>query len=92
PETSAGGTLTGGSSSGGSGERYVILAVERNEKAEPMSMRFEPRRGDEATVAIHVPDREEALRLLDERGWWALPERVDGEDEPGDDGAGSDPD
>jgi hypothetical protein len=88
-EASAGGT---GSSSAsppsapasaptGPGERYVILTIERGGKVSPMAKSFVPRRGDEATVAIHTPDREEALRLLHAAGWWEVPEMVE---EPGD--------
>jgi len=66
----------------GGNERYVILAIERGGSVMPMSMAVAPRRGDEATVAVHVPERDEALRLLEAAGWWALPEMVD--DEQGD--------
>jgi hypothetical protein len=59
------------------GERYVILAIERGGKAMPMSMALVPRRGDEATVAIHKPDHEEALRLLEAAGWWEIPQMVE---------------
>lgn len=76
-ETSASGLSGSPSSGGGSGERSVILAVERSEKVVPMSGAYKPRRGDEATVAIHVPDREEALRQLEAAGWWEVPEMVD---------------
>jgi hypothetical protein len=34
-----------------------------------MSFGFEAREGDIAAVALHEPEREEALRLLAETGW-----------------------
>jgi NhaP-type Na+/H+ or K+/H+ antiporter len=58
----------------GSGERYVILSLERAGQVQPMRMGLSPRKGDEATVAIHIPEREEAFRLLEAIGWWAAPE------------------
>jgi hypothetical protein len=50
-------------------ELYVILAIRRGERAFPMSRDFQPRNGDIAAVALHEPDRDEALRLLGEMGW-----------------------
>jgi hypothetical protein len=34
-----------------------------------MSSDVQPRKGDIAAVALHDPDREEALRILAEIGW-----------------------
>ena len=34
-----------------------------------MSAGFKFREGDVAAIAVHVPEREEALRLLAEMGW-----------------------
>lgn len=51
------------------GERFAILSVRRGKNVVPMSPALVPRDGDVALVAIHVPDRDEALRLLDEMGW-----------------------
>ena len=53
----------------GSGERYVILAVERDGFARPMSMNRVLREGDVASVAIHLPEKTEALEALDPLGW-----------------------
>jgi voltage-gated potassium channel Kch len=53
----------------GSGERYVILTVERNGFARPMSMGLSPREADLATVAIHIPERRDALEALASLGW-----------------------
>ncbi len=50
-------------------ELYVILAIRRGERAFPMSRGFQPRNGDIAAVAVHDPDRDEALRRLGEMGW-----------------------
>ena len=55
-------------------ERYVVLAVRRGSRIEPMSMGYRAREGDIASVAIYEPDRAEALRALDAAGWEALPE------------------
>lgn len=74
-------------STAASGERYVILATERGDKVVPMSAGLVPRRGDEATVAIHIPDREDALRLLEAAGWWEVPEMVDRDTEAAEDSA-----
>ena len=44
-------------------------------------------KGDEATIVVHRPDREEAFRGLEELGWWEIPEML------GDDvGEGAQPD
>ena len=53
----------------GSGERYVILAVERDGLARPMSMNLVLREGDVASVAIHLPEKAEALEALGPLGW-----------------------
>jgi hypothetical protein len=55
----------------GSGERYVILAVERDGLVRPMSMRLRHREGDIASVAIHLPEAREALGALESLGWVA---------------------
>lgn len=51
------------------GERFVILAVRRGERTFPMYMRFEPREGDRASVALYRPERESALEQLAGLGW-----------------------
>ena len=70
-----------GSQPGPLGERFVILALERDRSVFPMSMSQTPLRGDEAIVAIHTPEREEAFRALEGLGWWEVPELVDDTDE-----------
>lgn len=64
----------------GLNEHYVILAVEREGAMSPMhsSWRFKP--GDRIAVAVHVPEREDALRSLASKGW--RPDRRAGEPEP----------
>lgn len=51
------------------GERFVILAVRRGERIAPMTLGYQAREGEIASVAIHGPEREEAYRLLAELGW-----------------------
>ena len=55
----------------GSGERYVILMLERDGFARPMSTGLEPREDDLATVAVHLPEAREALEMLESLGWAA---------------------
>ena len=56
------------------GERFVILAVQRGERVQPMSTTFAPRRDDVAIVAIHTSEAQEAERILAGRGWLAQEE------------------
>ncbi|MBW2385904.1 MAG: sodium:proton antiporter [Deltaproteobacteria bacterium] len=62
------------------GERFVILAVDRAGHVSPMSMSFRPQKGDEAVVAIHVPERDEAHRVLETMGWFEVPQMLEAED------------
>jgi NhaP-type Na+/H+ or K+/H+ antiporter len=62
-----------------SGERYMILAIHRADRALPMHVGFRLAKGDEATIAVHRPELAEAIRALEERGWWQIPEMVDDE-------------
>ena len=50
-------------------ERSVVLALLRGDQVLPMSADLEPREGDVAAVALYIPEREEALLALAERGW-----------------------
>lgn len=50
-------------------ERSVILTVQRSGRVRPMSADLKPREGDVASVAIHIPDRPEALAALAAQGW-----------------------
>jgi NhaP-type Na+/H+ or K+/H+ antiporter len=56
-----------------SGERFVILTIRRAERIFLMSLGFRLREGDAAAIAVHVPEREEAQRLLAEMGWAEQP-------------------
>jgi len=59
------------------GERFVILAIERGDDVFPMSMSFEARKGDVATIALHAPERDDAIGVLESLGWWEIPEMID---------------
>ncbi len=50
-------------------ERFVILAIRRGDKVAPMSGDTVLRAGDVASIAVYVPERDDALRELTERGW-----------------------
>jgi NhaP-type Na+/H+ or K+/H+ antiporter len=56
-------------SSGGIDERYVILVVRRDGATVVMDAKWAFREGDRVAIAIHVPEREEALRALAAQGW-----------------------
>ncbi|UCE86284.1 MAG: sodium:proton antiporter [Deltaproteobacteria bacterium] len=51
------------------GERFAMLAFRRGGRTLPMWTGFEAREGDVVSVAVHVPDREEAHRILAALGW-----------------------
>jgi len=55
--------------SGGLDERYVMLVVERDGTTVVMDAKWIFREGDRVAIAIHVPEREEAIRALASRGW-----------------------
>ncbi|MDC4204350.1 MAG: sodium:proton antiporter [Candidatus Manganitrophus sp.] len=52
-----------------SGDRFVILCTRRGERIVPMSLSYSPREGDIASIALYLPERDAALRLLGELGW-----------------------
>ena len=56
-------------SSGGIDERYVILVVRRDGATVVMDAKWAFREGDRVAIAIHIPEREEALRALAAQGW-----------------------
>ena len=68
-----------GTTSGGLDERYVILVVDRDGTTVVMDAKWIFREGDHVAVAIHVPEREEAIRALASRGWQPAAGR-DGDD------------
>ena len=55
-------------------DRFVTLAIRRGERVTPMSVGFKVKPGDVATLAIHVPERDDAHAVLRERGWEPEPE------------------
>jgi hypothetical protein len=59
-------------SSGGMSERFVMLAVERNGAMLVMDGRWDFKESDLLSVALHVPEREDALRELASQGWHPL--------------------
>ena len=50
-------------------EQLVMLMVRRDRGVEPVSLRYQPRKGDVVSVAIHRHEEEEAAALLRGRGW-----------------------
>ena len=42
-----------------------------------MSTTLDHREGDEASIAIHTPEREDAFQILESLGWHEIPEPVD---------------
>jgi hypothetical protein len=56
-------------SSSGLDERYVLLVVERDGVTFVMDANWVFREGDRVAVAIHMPEREDAIRALASRGW-----------------------
>ncbi len=75
--------------SGGVSERFVMLTVERDGATFVMDGGWQFREGDRLAVALHVPERADALRELEMQGWCPLGEEPE---EPGKAEAGeSDP-
>lgn len=64
---------TTGSHAWGMSERFVLLTVERDGKTFVVDGRYKFRDGDRIAVAIHRPEREEALRELAAQGWTPAP-------------------
>ena len=58
-----------GSEAARSRELFTILTVRRGRRVRPMRVGYQFRAGDSVAVAVHVPDRDEALRLLTDAGW-----------------------
>ena len=55
--------------SGGLSERFVSLAVEREGKMLVMDGDWRFQEDDRLSVAIHLPERDDALRELADAGW-----------------------
>ena len=60
-------------SSGGMSERFVMLAVEREGAMLVMDAKWSFREGDLLSVALHTPERDDALRELADQGWFPAP-------------------
>jgi len=56
------------------GERFVMLSFRRGRATEPVTTKYRPKAGDRVAVAIHAPEREQALAALAARGWRAVEE------------------
>ena len=67
PEEESGGE--DGLGRGTAGERFIVLAIERDGVTRPMSTRLGLRPGDWASVALHAPERGEAVEALVGLGW-----------------------
>lgn len=59
---------------------FAILAIQRGRRTTPMHVAYELRAGDQATIAIYEPERDDAVRLLAEAGW--QPVAVEDTDSP----------
>ncbi len=66
---------------GGLNERFVVLTLVRGGKTFVMHAGWPLRAGDLAAVAIHAPEREEALRDLALQGWTPVAEADSESDE-----------
>ena len=58
-------TSTGTTASGGMSERFVMLTVTRGGKSFVVDGRYTFKEGDRTAVAIHLPEREDALSAVD---------------------------
>ena len=67
------------SSSSGLDERYVLLVVERDGVTVVVDAKWVFREGDRIAVAMHMPEREDAIRALASRGWQPVTDRDDDE-------------
>ncbi len=67
-------------------ERSVVLSVERGGRTFVMDRQWKFQAGDRAAIALHRPEREEAIRALAERGWHLATDSGK-EPDPDDDGA-----
>ncbi len=74
--------------SGGLDERFVILTAIRDGTTVVMDAKWRFQAGDRSAIAVHAPEREEALRALAERGWRLDEEVGDPIDERVGEGAG----
>jgi hypothetical protein len=59
--------------SGGLSERFAMIAIRRGNVVTTMHSGRNHQEGDVAAIAIHLPEREDALRDLASRGWQPRP-------------------
>ncbi|MEZ4291077.1 MAG: sodium:proton antiporter [Myxococcota bacterium] len=78
PERPPEGETTATTSSGGLSERFCMLAVTRDGASWVVDGKWRFRNGDRVAIAVHQPEREDALRELASRGF-SLAERPAGE-------------
>lgn len=76
---------TTGAGGAGTSERSVMLVVERDGASFVMDGKWRFKDGDRVAVAIHAPEREEALRELASQGLQLLPPEEQDEPEGGPD-------
>ncbi len=65
----------------GMSEHFVMLAVERDGATLVMDGDWQFREGDRVAIALHLPERDDALRQLRDRGWQPSPMNAE-PDEP----------
>lgn len=71
------GETTGTTASGGMSERFVMLTVVRGGKSFVVDGGYKFKEGDRIAVAIHLPERDDALRELAQKGWTPAPPEAD---------------
>jgi hypothetical protein len=54
-------------------ERFVMLTVTRGGKTFVADGGYKFKEGDRTSVAIHLPERKDALRELAQKGWTPVP-------------------
>lgn len=54
-------------------DAYIILTYHRGKECSPMYASFEAKEGDEASVAVHIPEEDSARETLEALGWVPSP-------------------
>ena len=60
------------------GERFVLVLVQRGKRLRPVARDYVPREDDVVTVAIHLPDEQEAREMLGALGYERAEDSWDG--------------
>lgn len=55
------------------GELCIFLTIREGKRVIPMCMEYSPKKGDQASVALHTPDREKVWDQLRQQGWFPKP-------------------